>query len=173
MVGDVVGFFGRLKYLFFGNDEKEVVKETKVQDNIAIKEVVADVVPKSKTIESKPIVITRQESNYDEEHQNLYFEDLWNYIDPTKNTQAHHVISVVGFDEWIDMDEIRVRIKQMFFIEYKNEKSLYPYIKTLTDVGLLETNSAGGKRKWKKRELVIKLKPYAEQKIRINEKIKV
>lgn len=92
------------------------------------------------------------------------YADIWHYIKPKENTQAYHVLSVVKFEEWADMDEIRKRIKDLFFIEYQHEKSLYPYIKTLVDIGLLETNSVGGKRKWKKKELVIKTQMYLPNK---------
>ena len=56
------------------------------------------------------------------------------------------------------MDEIKRRIRELFSIEYKNDRSLYPYIKTLVDVGLLESISVGGKRKWRKKELIMKIK---------------
>ncbi len=92
------------------------------------------------------------------------YADIWHYIKPKENTQAYHVLSVVKFEEWVDMDEIRTRIKNLFFIEYQHEKSLYPYIKTLVDIGLLETNSVGGKRKWKKKELVVKTQMYLPSK---------
>jgi len=92
------------------------------------------------------------------------YRTIWQYIKPKENTQAEHVLSVIGFDEWIDMDEIRKKIKDTFYIEYKHEKSLYPYIKTLVDIGLLETNSVGGKRKWRKKELMIKQLPKLEEK---------
>jgi hypothetical protein len=84
------------------------------------------------------------------------YANVWNYLKPKENTQAEHVLTVITFEDWLDMDEIRKRIKDKFFIEYKHEKSLYPYIKTLVDIGLLETNAVGGKRKWKKKELIIK-----------------
>ena len=71
-------------------------------------------------------------------------------------------------DDWLDMDQIREKIKNLFFIEYKHEKSLYPYIKTLVDVGLLETTSVGGKRKWKKKNLSIKTKNFNESFEKIN-----
>lgn len=92
------------------------------------------------------------------------YADIWHYIKPKENTQAYHVLSVINFEEWTDMDEIRKKIKDTFFIEYQHEKSLYPYIKTLVDIGLLETNSVGGKRKWKKKELVVKTQMYLPNK---------
>lgn len=92
------------------------------------------------------------------------YTDIWHYIKPKENTQAYHVLSVIGFEDWIDMEDIRKKIKDGFFIEYQHEKSLYPYIKTLVDIGLLETNSVGGKRKWKKKELVITTPVYLPNK---------
>ena len=83
---------------------------------------------------------------------------IWDYLQFMENTQAFHIKSVTGFDEWISMDEIRRRVVELFGISYKNEKSLYGYVKTLTDIGLLETVNAGGKRKWRKRGLLIKIK---------------
>ena len=82
---------------------------------------------------------------------------LWDFLEFQENTQASHVVSVIGFDEWVSMDEIRRRVRELFGASYKNERSLYPYIKTLVDCGLLEASSAGGKRKWRKRDLIIKL----------------
>ncbi len=84
------------------------------------------------------------------------YANVWQYITPKENTQAEHVLSVITFDEWKDMDEIRRKINEKFSIEYKHEKSLYPYIKTLVDIGLIETSAVGGKRKWKKKNLLIK-----------------
>ncbi len=83
---------------------------------------------------------------------------LWDYLEFQDNTQASHVVKVLGFEEWIDMEEIRRRIRELFGISYENDRSLYPYIKTLVDVGLLEINNVGGKRKWRKRELLVRLK---------------
>ena len=80
---------------------------------------------------------------------------LWDFVSFKENTQAFHIISVVGFESWIDMDEIRRRIRELFGVDYKNERSLYPYLKTLTDTNLLEINDIGGKRKWRKKQLFI------------------
>lgn len=82
---------------------------------------------------------------------------LWDFLVFQENTQAYHIVNVVGFDEWVDMEEIRRRIKEIFNVEYLNERSLYPYIKTLVDIGFLETINVGGRRKWKKRELLIEV----------------
>src|SRR3989344_9407905 len=64
---------------------------------------------------------------------------IWDYIKMNEHTQASHIASVLGFDEWISMDEILRRIREIFGLDYKNDRSLYPYIKTLVDVGLVET----------------------------------
>ena len=53
------------------------------------------------------------------------------------------------------MDEIKQNIKLEFNIEYKNEKSLYPYLKTLTDINLIKVNNTGKKRSWKKNIIII------------------
>jgi len=108
------------------------------------------------------------------EERNLI--SLWDYLSFTENTQAFHLISVIGFDEWSDMPEIRRRIMEIFGIEYKNEKSLYPYLKTLVDSCLLEKNSTGGKMQWRKRELLFETKrekgPDEPQKEKSKEKEK-
>jgi len=83
---------------------------------------------------------------------------LWDLLSIQDNSQAFHLINVIGFEEWIDMEEIRRRIKELFNVEYKNEKSLYAHTKTLVDLGLIETISAGGRRKWRKKELLLKTK---------------
>ena len=71
---------------------------------------------------------------------------------------------MLGFDEWVDMTEIRRRIKELFRVEYKNERSLYPYLKTLTDVGLMESNSIGGRMQWRKHDLMVKINKKEEEK---------
>jgi len=114
--------------------------------SLFVKEIVPEIVT---TTAKTSDIVDRDEfiSNY---------SNVWQYIIPKENTQAEHVLSVITFDEWEDMDQIRNKIKERFSIEYKHEKSLYPYIKTLVDIGLLETSSVGGKRKWKKKNLMIK-----------------
>lgn len=95
------------------------------------------------------------------------FEEIhgvWDYLKFRANTQAYHLSNVLGFDEWIDMTEIRRRIKELFRVEYKNERSLYPYLKTLTDVGLMESNSIGGRMQWRKHDLIIKISKKEEEK---------
>lgn len=88
---------------------------------------------------------------------------IWDYLNIRENTQAHHLISVIGF-EWVEMIEIRRRITEQFSMEYKNERSLYPYIKTFTDCGLFECSDVGGKRKWRKKNILIsKAEPKQKQ----------
>ena len=94
---------------------------------------------------------TDQESSTDEIHS------VWDYLQFRPNTQAFHLSSVLGFDEWADMNEIRRRIKELFGAEYKNERSLYPYLKTLTDIGLMESSSIGGRMRWRKHDLLVKV----------------
>jgi hypothetical protein len=158
-----MGLFDKIKSLFAKKEQTK--KETKKQivevkeektENMEERPEKVEVVEKIQKKHEEPRKVIH---NADEESQEeVMVADLWNYIDPLKNTQAYHVISVIGFEEWVDMQTIKDRIKQMFFIEYKNEKSLYPYIKTLVDIGLLETNSVGGKRQWKKHEILISIK---------------
>lgn len=83
---------------------------------------------------------------------------IWDVLAFKENTQAYHLNSVIGFEEWVDMEEILRRIKELFGIEYKNFRSLYPYLKTLVDLGLMETTSVGGRRKWRKLPLLVKTK---------------
>jgi len=108
----------------------------------------------------------------EESAKNLVDEihSVWDYLKLKPNSQALHLSSVLGFDEWIDMGEIRRRIKELFSIEYKNERSLYPYLKTLTDMGLVENSSIGGRMKWRKHDLLIKInKEGPEKKVEIVE----
>jgi hypothetical protein len=83
---------------------------------------------------------------------------VWDILRFRDNTQAYHLNGVLGFDEWVDMEEIRRRISEIFGAEYKNFRSLYPYLKTLVDLGLMETTSAGGRRKWRKVALLVSVK---------------
>ena len=82
---------------------------------------------------------------------------IWDFLQFNEHTQAFHLASVIRFDEWVTMDEIRRRIFELFQVDYENERSLYPYLKTMVDIGLIETNSIGGKRKWRKKDLLIKI----------------
>ena len=125
----------------------------------------------------KVTVITKEEAIkepiYEDTEQKEEIEtsimSIWDYIKSNEHTQAHHLVSVIPYDAWIDMDEIRRRIWDIFQIEYKNERSLYPYLKTMVDLGLIETSNIGGKRKWRKKELLVKIEKKAEEK----EEIKV
>jgi len=162
-----MGLFDKIKSLFI---KKKNIQQDKDND---VKVTLIPEAPKqnSQTLENlvaQPI--HNKVSFVGDDH--TYIEDVWEHLSPLENTQAHHLISVVGFNEWIDMENIRKRITEMYFIEYKNEKSLYPYIKTLVDIGLLETNSVGGKRKWRKKELVIKIRPTLKQEIKIRDKLR-
>ncbi len=97
-------------------------------------------------------------------------QSIWDYIVPKENTQANHLVATVGFEEWIEMQEIKRRVKELFGMDYKNERSLYPYVKTLADCGLFEFSDIGGKRKWKKKSLLLKLKNKAAQEQKETEK---
>jgi hypothetical protein len=94
---------------------------------------------------------------YSENETKLEIHSIWDFLEFNDNTQAAHISNVIRFDEWVSMDEIRRRIWELFQIEYKNERSLYPYLKTMVDLGLIETSNIGGKRKWRKRELLLKI----------------
>ncbi|MDO8428352.1 MAG: hypothetical protein Q7S92_04010 [Candidatus Diapherotrites archaeon] len=99
----------------------------------------------------------RKKVENSENKQERRIFSLWDFVDFQNDTQADHLVKVVGFEEFVDMDEIRRRIREVLQIEYKNERSLYPYIKTLADTGFLETSNVGGRRKWRKRELMFEI----------------
>ena len=80
---------------------------------------------------------------------------IWDVIKARENTQAEHIIACLPDDEWIDMEDLKNRIKLQYNVEYQNEKSLYPYIKTLTDINLIKVNNSGKKRTWKKNIIII------------------
>lgn len=82
---------------------------------------------------------------------------IWDFLHFNEHTQAFHLASVIRFDEWATMDEVRRRIFELFSVDYENERSLYPYLKTMVDIGLIETSNIGGKRKWRKKDLLIKI----------------
>jgi len=90
--------------------------------------------------------------------EELEIQSIWGYLSFNDNTQAFHLNGIIGFEEWITMEEIRRRIEEVYKTRYLNDRSLYPYIKTLADCGLFETSNVGGRRKWRKRELLIKVK---------------
>ncbi|MCX6801470.1 MAG: hypothetical protein NTZ73_04775 [Candidatus Diapherotrites archaeon] len=91
------------------------------------------------------------------EKRKIEIHSIWDFLKINENTQVIYLISVIRFDEWVTMDEIRQRIFDLFQVNYQNERSLYPYLKTMVDLGLMEINNVGGKRKWRKRDLLIKI----------------
>ncbi len=99
----------------------------------------------------------------EEEKEEIEIYSIWDFLHFIENSQAFHISSVLSFNEWVSMEEIKRRIKELFGVEYKNDRSLYPYIKTLVDCGMLESINVGGKRKWRKKELLIKLKKKKEK----------
>lgn len=100
------------------------------------------------------------------------FHSIWNFLEIKENTQAFHLKEVIGFEEWVDMEEIRRRILELFGIEYKNARSLYPHLKTLVDLGLFETTDVGGRRKWRKKDWFLKIKAKKEKESKATEKAK-
>ncbi len=80
--------------------------------------------------------------------------NVWNYLTFKEGSQAHHITKVLDFEEWIPMEEILRRVNELFGIQYQNERSLYPYLKTLVDAGLLEASMQGGKMRWRKKNLM-------------------
>ncbi len=121
-----------------------------------IKKIIRNLVKFAEEDEIKDSIYVNDENKQIEEDETLIYR-LWDYIKLRENTQAFHLCEVIGFDEWVDMEEIRRRIKELFGTDYKNERSLYPYIKTLVDLDLLETNNIGGRRKWRKKEFLFKV----------------
>lgn len=115
--------------------------------------------------------ITQTQSIYNQKEEIEEIHSVWDYIKLNDNTQAAHICSVLSFDEWIPMDEILRRIKELFRIDYKNDRSLYPYIKTLVDIGIVETTNVGGKKKWRKKDILIKIKTQKDEKEEKKEKI--
>ena len=111
----------------------------------------------------EPLTIYPQEPLVEEIHS------LWDYLKIRDNTQAYHIIKVVGFEEWVAMEEILRRVRELFSVEYKNERSLYPYIKTLVDCGLMETTNFGGKQRWRRKDLIIKAAERKRKKLEMDE----
>ena len=121
-----------------------------------------------KTKEEKPIYANPSETLFSETPDELDCAldtvlekktvfSLWDFVSFKEGSQAEHLISVVGFDEWLSMDEIRHRIESFLGVAYKNQRSLYPYIKTLVDCGFFDATSVGGIRKWRKKDYLIDL----------------
>ncbi len=142
ITSDYMGLLDKIKNIFKKKESYEKINNNVSEINIK---------------EESFAVVEKDKYNY---------TNLWDYIKPKENTQAEHILTVVIIEDWLDMDQIRKKIKDIFFIEYKHEKSLYPYIKTLVDIGLLETSSVGGKRKWKKKDFIINNK-FKEEYIKI------
>ena len=92
-----------------------------------------------------------------EPKKTIEVRSIWDFLQFNEHTQAFHLASVIRFDEWATMDEVRRRIFELFQVDYENERSLYPYLKTMVDIGLIEANSIGGKRKWRKKDMLIKI----------------
>ena len=80
--------------------------------------------------------------------------NVWKYLTFKEGTQAHHLTKVLDFEEWVWMEEILRRVNELFGVTYQNVRSLYPYLKTLVDTGLLEANMLGGKMRWRKKSLL-------------------
>ncbi|MFH0969873.1 MAG: hypothetical protein V1776_00195 [Candidatus Diapherotrites archaeon] len=91
--------------------------------------------------------------------------NLWDHLTFKEGTQAHHITKVLDYEEWVSMEEILRRVNELFGITYQNERSLYPYLKTLVDSGLLEANMVGGKMKWRKKNLIVSVKELIEEEI--------
>jgi hypothetical protein len=102
---------------------------------------------------SPPKEVANSETKKGPEQRQVH--SIWDYISIKDNTQVFHLTNVIGQEEWIDMTEIRRRIKELYSMEYKNEKSLYPYLKTLVDLGLMENTLVGGKMRWRKKTALI------------------
>lgn len=107
---------------------------------------------KDKTTPTEPI-----QPKVSEQKKTITIKSIWDFLQFNEHTQAFHLASVIRFDEWATMDEIRRRIFELFQVDYENERSLYPYLKTMVDIGLIETNSIGGKRKWRKKDMLVKI----------------
>jgi len=119
-----------------------------------------------KKIIFKKEIISNQSNNSIYKKENEEIEEIhsvWDYLSLLDNSQASHLSAVLSFEEWISMDEILRRIRDIFHMDYKNIRSLYPYIKTLVDVGIVETSNVGGKKRWRKKDILIKLQGKKEE----------
>lgn len=110
-----------------------------------------------------------KQANFDEIKE---IHSIWDYLKFKEGSQAKHLADVIGFEEWVAMEEVRRRIKEIYGIDYNNERSLYPYLKALTDANLFETSDVGGKRKWRKKDLYITIKSKIRKKEAVEEKEK-
>ncbi len=131
---------------------------------------IEDKTPKNAEIVEKPGGKPNQVAPPEPEKEE--FHSIWNFLEIRENTQAFHLKEVIGFEEWVDMEEIRRRIFELFGIQYKNERSLYPHLKTLVDLNLFETTDVGGRRKWRKKDLFLRLKAKKEKEAKATEKAK-
>ncbi|PIN85700.1 MAG: hypothetical protein COV47_00865 [Candidatus Diapherotrites archaeon CG11_big_fil_rev_8_21_14_0_20_37_9] len=124
--------------------------------------------------EEKSTELIEANSIYENKTEIEEIHSVWDYLKFQENTQAFHIISVIGFEEWVSMEEILRRIKELFGMDYKNMRSLYPYIKTLVDCGIIETSNVGGKKRWRKKDILIKIKTKKqEEKEKKQEKARV
>lgn len=131
---------------------------------------IEDKTPKNAEMVEKPVASADEPAHHRPEKEE--FHSIWNFLEIRENTQAFHLKEVIGFEEWVDMEEIRRRIFELFGIQYKNERSLYPHLKTLVDLNLFETTDVGGRRKWRKKDLFLRLKPKKEKEAKATEKAK-
>jgi hypothetical protein len=101
------------------------------------------------------MILTSESVNKPSPQKRYQIVNMWDHLSFKEGTQAHHITKVLDYEEWISMEEILRRVNELFGILYQNERSLYPYLKTLVDSGLLEANMVGGKMKWRKKNLII------------------
>ncbi len=109
--------------------------------------------------------LTIQQVNKSTTQKRYQIVNMWDHLTFKEGTQAHHITKVLDYEEWISMEEILRRVNELFGILYQNERSLYPYLKTLVDAGLLEANMVGGKMKWRKKNLIITVGEEIEEEI--------
>jgi hypothetical protein len=114
---------------------------------------------------------TAQITIVSEAKKGVEVRSIWDFLQFNEHTQAFHLASVIRFDEWATMDEIRRRIFDLFQVDYENERSLYPYLKTMVDIGIIETNNIGGKRKWRKKDLLIKIEKEEKEQEKAKEAV--
>ena len=89
--------------------------EGKERKNLFIKKDIKTKEPKIEIFESKNIVNEKKEIILKSDFES--YTNIWEYIKPKENTQAHHILSVVILDDWLDMDQIREKIKNLFYIK--------------------------------------------------------
>jgi transposase len=136
------------------NNNEKLITNTKTNNNTKINNNDFQK-QESKEILKNEYEIKQEPKIYTVEQLQNKINTIWDILRIKENTQAEHLIKVIPSDQWIDMEEIKQRIKLEFNIEYKNEKSLYPYLKTLTDINLIKLNNTGKKRSWKKNIIII------------------